>query len=165
MGMSKTYTGTIQLGATTPSYDAETEPDATFPTEHITAALIEQTRHQFIGKLMQVPPIYSAIKSAGRPAYKDARAGRTIQMEPRAVEITDFSLLPHPTQANAYDFSTSVSKGTYIRSLAYDFGKAVHSGGYLSKLRRTHIGPYSVADAWTMDEITQWFDQLLQHTN
>lgn len=162
MGMPKTYTGTIQLGATTPSYDAETAPDATYPTAHITPELIAQVRPQFVGKLAQIPPIYSAIKSGGRPAYKDARAGRDIVMTPRNIEITSFELLPNDTTPDAYDFETSCSKGTYIRSLAYDFGKAVGSGGYLSALRRTEIGPYSVENAWQMADIMDWFDNIQQ---
>lgn len=141
---AKEYTGTITVGATTPSYDLETEINATFPTEHITEALILETTKQFIGEIDQKPPVFSAIKKDGKRLYEHARAGEEIEIEFRKTTIHEFEItridLPQ------IDFRVSCSKGTYIRSLAYDFGMALQSGGHLSALRRTKIGDYSVED-------------------
>ncbi len=157
-GLSKEYTGTIQLGATTPSYDKETEVDQTFPTDHITMELIQKTKEQFIGAIQQMPPIYSAIKIDGERAYKNARAGKEIEMKARPVTIHDFELLNF--QENAVDFRVTVSKGTYIRSLAYDFGKAVGSGGYLAKLVRTKVAHYNLEAAWNLEELMKFLKTL-----
>lgn len=142
---TKEYTGTITVGATTPSYDLETEVDATFPTSHITTALIEATRQSFTGIFQQFPPVFSALKKDGKRLYELARAGEEVEIKSRTVEIKEFEItriaLPE------IDFRVVCSKGTYIRSLAFDFGKAMQSGGYLSALRRTKIGDYSVAHA------------------
>ena len=141
---AKEYTGTIIVGATTPSYDLETEIDATFPTEHITEELILETTKQFIGEIDQKPPVFSAIKKDGKRLYEHARAGEEIEIEFRKTTIHEFEItridLPQ------IDFRVSCSKGTYIRSLAYDFGMALQSGGHLSALRRTKIGDYCVED-------------------
>lgn len=138
----KEYTGTITVGATTPSYDLETEIDAAFPTEHITEALILETTKQFIGEINQKPPVFSAIKKDGKRLYEHARAGEEVIIEARKTTIHEFEItridLPQ------IDFRVTCSKGTYIRSLAYDFGMALQSGGHLSALRRTKIGDYSV---------------------
>ena len=139
---TKEYTGTITVGATTPSYDLETEVDAIFPTEHITEALILETTQQFLGEIDQKPPIFSAIKKEGKRLYEHARAGEEVEIAHRKTTLYEFEItriaLPE------IDFRVSCSKGTYIRSLAYDFGKALHSGGHLTKLRRTKIGDYNV---------------------
>ena len=152
-GLSKEYTGTFTLGATTPSYDAETEIDATFPIEQIDTDLIEQARQQFIGDLDQIPPMFSAIKVDGQPLYKKARKGIVMEIKPRPVHIGAFDLtginLPE------IDFRVACSKGTYIRSLAYDFGKALRSGAYLSRLRRTRVGDFHVQDAWNLEELVE----------
>ena len=141
---AKEYTGTITVGATTPSYDLETEVDATFPTEHITEALILETTKQFLGEIDQKPPVFSAIKKDGKRLYEHARAGEEVEIAFRKTTIYEFEItriaLPE------IDFRVTCSKGTYIRSLAFDFGKALQSGGYLSALRRTKIGEYSVND-------------------
>ena len=141
---AKEYTGTITVGATTPSYDLETEVDATFPSEHITEALILETTKQFLGEIDQKPPVFSAIKKDGKRLYEHARAGEEVEIAFRKTTIYEFEItriaLPE------IDFRVTCSKGTYIRSLAYDFGKALQSGGYLSALRRTKIGDYSVND-------------------
>ena len=141
-GQAKEYTGTITVGATTPSYDLETAIDATFPTEHITEALILETTKQFIGEIDQKPPVFSAIKKDGIRLYEHARAGEEVELAFRKTTIYEFEItriaLPE------VDFRVKCSKGTYIRSLAFDFGKALHSGAYLSALRRTKIGEYSV---------------------
>lgn len=150
-GLPKVYEGSFRLGATTPSYDAETPVDAEFPTDHIDEALLEQSRQLFLGNIEQVPPMYSAIKVDGQPLYKKARQGVEIERTARSVEITGFDLthvdLPY------IDFRVHCSKGTYIRSLAYDFGKACGSGAYLTRLVRTHIGPYALSNAWNLEDL------------
>ena len=157
-GMPKEYTGSIMLGATTPSYDAEMDIDQRYPTDHITPELLEQTRQQFIGEIQQVPPIFSAIKVDGQPLYKKARAGKQAKIEPRAVHIYDFTLQSH--QLPELEFEITCSKGTYIRSVAYDFGKALNSGAYLSNLCRTAIGEYHLEQAWKLEDLVEMIDQL-----
>ncbi|MBF4508286.1 tRNA pseudouridine(55) synthase TruB [Flavobacterium sp. JLP] len=144
-GQAKEYTGTFYIGATTPSYDLETEIDETFPTGHIDEALIHETVKQFLGEIDQKPPIFSAIKKDGVRLYEHARAGETVEIASRKTTIHEFEItriaLPE------IDFRVVCSKGTYIRSLAYDFGKAMHSGSHLTVLRRTKIGDYDVKNA------------------
>lgn len=144
-GQLKEYTGTMVLGASTPSYDMETEVDEHFPTEHITEELLNETTKQFIGEIEQFPPVFSAIKQDGKRLYEHARAGNEVELKSRKLHIYEFELtrvaLPE------VDFRVVCSKGTYIRSLAHDFGKALNSGAYLSVLRRTKIGAYHVNDA------------------
>lgn len=144
-GQAKEYTGTFFIGATTPSYDLETEIDENFATAHITAALIQETTKKFIGEIDQKPPIFSAIKKDGKRLYEHARAGESIEIESRKTTIHEFEItriaLPE------IDFRVVCSKGTYIRSLAFDFGKALNSGAHLTALRRTKIGDYNVTDA------------------
>ncbi len=150
-GMPKEYTGTIRLGATTPSLDLETPIDATFPTHHITTELIEKTRQQFIGDLQQYPPMFSAIKVDGQPLYKQARKGKTVEVKARPIHIYEFDITNMAMPD--LDFRVRCSKGTYIRSLAYDFGKAMQSGGHLAHLVRTKIGDYKLEDAWNLEEL------------
>ncbi|WP_426062837.1 tRNA pseudouridine(55) synthase TruB [Flavobacterium sp. DSP2-3-1] len=144
-GQAKEYTGTFYIGATTPSYDLETEIDQTFPTEHIDENLIHETVKQFLGEIDQKPPIYSAIKKDGVRLYEHARAGETIEIATRKTTIHEFEItriaLPE------VDFRVVCSKGTYIRSLAFDFGKVMNSGSHLTALRRTKIGDYDVNKA------------------
>lgn len=144
---TKEYTGTITIGATTPSYDLETEIDATFPIKHIDEALIHQTALGFIGEIDQKPPVFSAIKKDGKRLYEHARAGSAIEIQSRKTTIYEFEItriaLPE------IDFRVQCSKGTYIRSLAYDFGIALKSGAHLSVLRRTKIGDFSVENSVT----------------
>ena len=144
-GQAKEYTGTFYIGATTPSYDLETEIDQTFPTDHINEDLIHETVKQFLGEIDQKPPIFSAIKKDGVRLYEHARAGESIEIESRKTTIQEFEItriaLPE------VDFRVVCSKGTYIRSLAYDFGKAMNSGSHLTVLRRTKIGDYDVKNA------------------
>jgi tRNA pseudouridine55 synthase len=144
-GQAKEYTGTFYIGATTPSYDLETEIDQTFPTEHIDEALIHETVKQFLGEIDQKPPIFSAIKKDGVRLYEHARAGESIEIESRKTTIHEFEItrIAFPE----IDFRVVCSKGTYIRSLAYDFGKAMNSGSHLTVLRRTKIGDYDVKNA------------------
>lgn len=155
-GMGKTYTGTIKLGATTPSFDVETEEDAIYPTEHINDLLLDKTREEFIGPLEQYPPMFSAIKVDGQPLYKLARQGKKIEVKPRPVIIYDFEF--RRVEMPEVDFEVSCSKGTYIRSLAYDFGKLLGSGGYLTKLCRTQIGTHQLADAWNLETLVDYIE-------
>ena len=149
-GQIKEYTGTFTLGATTPSYDLETEIDTTFETAHITEALLHKTTEQFTGTIQQKPPIFSAIKKDGVRLYELARRGETTEIKTREVSINLFEItkIDLPT----IDFRVVCSKGTYIRSLAYDFGLALNSGAHLSALRRTKIGDFSVDDALSIEQ-------------
>ena len=148
-GQIKEYTGTIQLGATTPSYDLETEVDANFETEHINQELIDETLPQFIGQIEQYPPVFSALKKDGKRLYEYARAGEDVEVKPRTIEISAFEITRF--QDNELDFRVVCSKGTYIRSLAHDLGKALNSGAHLTALRRTKIGDYDVANGYDIE--------------
>ena len=153
---TKEYTGTITVGATTPSYDMETKVDATFPTEHITEGLILEATKQFLGEIDQKPPVFSAIKKDGIRLYEHARAGSAIEIAFRKTTIYEFEItriaLPE------IDFRVQCSKGTYIRSLAFDFGNALNSGAYLSALRRTKIGNYDVNHGITPEMFEKSFE-------
>jgi tRNA pseudouridine55 synthase len=150
---SKTYTGTLTLGSTTPSYDLETDIDTTFPTAHITEKIILETAEKFIGNIEQYPPIFSALKKDGKRLYDLARSGTPVAVEPRTIRIDKFNITNIDEQ-NIH-FEVHCSKGTYIRSLAHDFGKTLNSGAHLSGLRRTAIGDFSVENAITIDEFIQ----------
>ena len=147
---AKEYTGTFCIGATTPSYDLETEIDAQFGIDHISEQTIEAARLQFLGEIDQIPPVFSAIKKDGKRLYEHARAGETVEIASRKTTIYEFEFtriaLPE------LDFRVVCSKGTYIRSLAYDFGKALSSGAHLTSLRRTKIGAYAVDNALTIPD-------------
>ncbi|WP_310555340.1 tRNA pseudouridine(55) synthase TruB [Flavobacterium sp.] len=148
-GQAKEYTGTFHIGATTPSYDLETEIDAVFPTDHITETLIQETISIFLGEIDQKPPVFSAIKKDGVRLYEHARAGVEVEIASRKTQIHEFEItriaLPE------IDFRVVCSKGTYIRSLAFDFGLALQSGAHLKVLRRTKIGDYDVKNGLTPD--------------
>jgi tRNA pseudouridine55 synthase len=148
-GQIKEYTGTITLGATTPSYDLETEVNETFSIDDLTEELLHKTTKVFIGDIQQKPPIFSAIKKDGKRLYELARKGETTEIKSRTITISEFEItkidLPN------VEFRVVCSKGTYIRSLAYDFGKALNSGAHLSELRRTKIGDYSVNNAQSIE--------------
>lgn len=152
-GQVKEYTGTFTIGATTPSYDLESEIDKTFETAHITNELIHKTTEQFIGTIQQQPPIFSAIKKDGKRLYELARKGETTEIPTREVTIDEFEItnIDFPK----VEFRVVCSKGTYIRSLAFDFGKALDSGAHLSALRRTKIGEYSVENAESIDNFIE----------
>jgi tRNA pseudouridine55 synthase len=147
----KVYTGSITLGATTPSYDRETEVDQHFPTEHITPDLLRQVAKQFEGDIAQTPPVYSAIKIDGKRAYEYARNQEEVSIKSRIIHIESFEITR--IEMPEVFFEVKCSKGTYIRSLARDFGIALQSGAHLSSLRRTQIGDYKVADALKMDTL------------
>lgn len=144
----KEYTGTLVLGKTTPSFDLETEVDAIFPVEHIHSSDIQQVVKQLTGVIQQIPPVFSAVKVDGKRAYKSARQGQEIVIEPRPVTIYEFEV----DEANFPEigFRIVCSKGTYIRSLVRDFGALLGSGAYMSSLRRTRIGDFRVEDAITL---------------
>jgi tRNA pseudouridine55 synthase len=154
-GMEKEYTGTFHLGATTPSYDLETEVDAFYPTDHLTESALGEATGRFLGEILQKPPVFSAIKKDGKRLYEYAREGKQVEVPTRRVHITEFELtriaLPE------VDFRVRCSKGTYIRSLAHDFGRALGCGAYLSALKRTKIGAYNVNKAMSPDEFRDLF--------
>jgi len=154
-GQAKEYTGTFYIGATTPSYDLETEINETFQTDHISDDLIRETTKQFIGEIDQKPPIFSAIKKDGKRLYEHARAGEEVEIAFRKTTIHEFEItriaLPE------VDFRVVCSKGTYIRSLAFDFGQALESGAHLTVLRRTKIGDYNVNDAMDISQFENSF--------
>ncbi|MDG1263704.1 MAG: tRNA pseudouridine(55) synthase TruB [Flavobacteriaceae bacterium] len=156
MGQEKEYVGTISLGATTPSYDLETEINQYFPTKHIDKELLESTLYKFTGTIDQKPPIFSALKKEGKRLYEFAREGLNIDVPSRKVVIRNFEI----TQIKfpEIDFKVNCSKGTYIRSLVHDYGKSINSGAYLSALRRTKIGEFSVENAIQMED----FEKLLE---
>lgn len=145
----KEYLATLKLGATTPSFDLETEEDAHFETTHITKELVEQVLQQFVGDIEQIPPIFSAIKIGGIRAYKHARKGDDVKMKPRTINIREIELTEFSREQ--INIRVVCSKGTYIRSLAYDIGRALDSGAYLVGLRRTQIGSFKVKDALSVD--------------
>ncbi len=139
---AKEYTGTFFIGATTPSYDLETEIDFKFPTNHINDDLINETVKQFLGEIDQKPPIFSAIKKDGVRLYEHARAGEIVEIASRKTTIHEFEITR--IELPEIDFRIKCSKGTYIRSIAFDFGKAMQSGSHLTALRRTKIGNFNV---------------------
>ena len=144
-GQIKTYTGTISLGKTTPSYDLETEFDAHFDTDHISEQQLLSTAELFTGDIQQRPPVFSALKKEGKRLYEYARAGEAVEIPTRQVCVHSFKIAPK--NFPAIEFEIVCSKGTYIRSLAHDYGKALESGAHLSSLRRTKIGDFSVNNA------------------
>jgi tRNA pseudouridine55 synthase len=156
--LDKSYSGTMQLGASTPSYDAESEPDRYYPTDHIDAALINAAVPEFTGQQMQVPPLFSAIKVNGKKGYELARRGSDITLDARSVLIHSFEI--DAINFPLIHFTVSCSKGTYIRSLAHDFGKALGSGAYLSSLRRESIDQFHVKDALTVEEAVEYIGSL-----
>jgi len=146
----KEYTGVIQLGSTTPSYDLESEIDHVFPTEHITQASIDKITKQFVGEIKQTPPIFSAKKVDGKRAYELARKGIEVQLKANDITITSLDL--KLIDKDQVEFTVNCSKGTYIRSLANDIGKALNSGGHLIELRRTRSGEFKTEDAKSVNE-------------
>ncbi|HCD50837.1 MAG TPA: tRNA pseudouridine(55) synthase TruB [Balneolaceae bacterium] len=150
--MKKAYIGEITFGGSTPSYDAESDIDTTAETDHITEELILQTlEHDFTGEIMQIPPMYSALKRDGKKLYELARRGKTVELAPRPITIYRHRVLSFNNPVLKIEIECS--KGTYIRSIAHDLGKAVNSLGYLSALERTSIGDYSNSEALTLEEL------------
>lgn len=149
----KEYIATIRLGATTPSFDLETEVDQTYPAEHITEELVREVLPQFQGSIMQVPPVYSAVKVDGKRAYKLARKGREVELKAKELVISEIELL----RCNLPEIVIRVvcSKGTYIRALARDIGQALHSGAHLTALQRTRVGDVSLSDCRSVDDTVE----------
>jgi tRNA pseudouridine55 synthase len=154
----KEYTGTMVLGATTPSYDMETEPDKSFGISQLTEEMLRNNCGQFIGEIQQYPPAHSAIKVDGERLYEKARRGEEVELKLRNVTITEFELTR--VELPEIDFRVVCSKGTYIRSLVNDFGAALNNGAYLSKLRRTRSGTFRIEDAWEVMELVNTVREL-----
>lgn len=152
-GMDKVYVGSMHFGATTPSYDGETEIDHKYDVSDITSDLLQKTTAQFTGEIDQIPPAYSAIKVGGKRAFDLARKNQSVELKSRKVQISSFKLVN--IDLPKIDFSVECTKGTYIRSLAHDFGKALGKGAYLTDLRRTQIGEYNVNESFTLDKFKE----------
>ena len=150
---TKEYIASIALGATTPSYDLETEIDAYYPTEHITRELVEEALCKFIGEIEQVPPTFSACKVDGKRAYKAARKGQEVELKPKKLVIVEIELLEYDQKE--VKIRVVCSKGTYIRALARDLGEALASGAYLSGLRRTRVGDAKIEDCLSVDQAVE----------
>lgn len=158
---TKEYTATLQLGATTPSFDREHEVDRTYPTEHITRELIEQALTQFTGDVMQVPPAFSACMVDGHRAYKMARRGDDVKLAAKPVRIDEIELLDFDPVQMQLSIRVVCGKGTYIRSLARDIGEALGSGAFLTALRRTRVGEIRVEDCIDFDHFQEWLDAAM----
>lgn len=154
----KEYVATIALGATTPSFDLETEIDETFPTDHITCELVEETLKKFTGRIEQVPPAFSACKIDGKRAYKIARKGKEVNLKAKILVIDEIELLEYSQQS--ITIRVVCSKGTYIRALARDIGEALNSGGHLTALRRTRVGDISVSDCLSVDQAVELINRV-----
>lgn len=155
---SKEYTATLQLGATTPSYDMEHEVNETYPTEHITREMIEDVLTHFVGDIQQVPPSYSACKIGGDRAYKLKRKGMEVELQPKTVHVDEIELIHFDPETMQMSIRVSCGKGTYIRSLARDIGRALNSGAYLTALCRTRLGDVRIEDCITLDDFPKWLD-------
>ena len=155
---TKEYVATIKLGATTPSYDLETQIDAEYPTAHIDETLVRETLKKFIGEIQQIPPTYSAVKVNGKRAYDYARRGVEVEIKPKTLVIDEIELMEY----NEDEIVVRVvcSKGTYIRALARDIGEALQSGAYLTALRRTRIGDVKVDDCYTLENFEAMINDL-----
>lgn len=161
---TKEYIATLQLGATTPSFDLETEVDATYPTAHITREKVEEALTRFIGRIEQVPPSYSACKVDGKRAYDLARQGKEVELKAKVLVIDEIELQDFNPSSMQATIRVVCSKGTYIRALARDIGLALESGAHLTALRRTRIGDYRVEDCHTLDTFQQWLETLPKET-
>lgn len=153
----KEYTGTFTLGSTTPSYDLETEINQIFDTSHLSETLIHQTTQQFVGEILQQPPVFSAIKKDGKRLYEHARKGEEVEIPYRTITVFEFEITD--IRLPEVDFRVKCSKGTYIRSLANDYGKALNCGAHLSALRRTKIGEFSVNHAVNIQQFEDFLNK------
>ena len=156
----KEYEATLQLGATTPSFDLEHEVDATYPTDHITLEEIERVLQTFVGEIMQVPPAFSACKVQGKRAYDLARKGEDVELRAKPLRIDEICLLSHDLEKMQITIRVVCSKGTYIRALARDIGEALQSGAHLTALRRTRVGEYTILDCLTVEQFEFWLNQI-----
>ena len=155
---TKEYVATLQLGATTASYDMEHEVDATYPTGHITRQLIDDTIQQFVGDISQVPPVFSACNVGGKRAYQLSRKGKEVMLEPKQVHIDEIEVLHYDDATKQLTLRVVCGKGTYIRALARDMGKTLNSGAYLTALRRTRVGDIRVEHCFTFDNFEAWLN-------
>lgn len=161
---TKEYVATLRLGATTPSFDLEKEIDATYPTEHITRSMVEQVLTRFVGRIEQVPPVFSACKVDGKRAYHLARHGKEVELKPKTLIISEIELLS--CELPDIQIRVVCSKGTYIRALARDIGQALQSGAHLIALTRTRVGEVRLADCLSLDGFADWLDQQeIEFTN
>jgi tRNA pseudouridine55 synthase len=156
---TKEYTATLQLGATTASYDREHTVDYTYPTRHITRELIEQTLQQFVGDIMQRPPLYSACMVAGDRAYELARKGKDVELAPKPIHIDEIELTDFNRDTMQMSIRVVCGKGTYIRSLARDIGAALGSGAFLTALCRTRVGDVRIEDCLTFEDFPAWLER------
>lgn len=156
----KEYVATLQLGATTPSFDLEKEIDQTYPTEHITRTLIDEVIPQFIGEQWQVPPIFSAVQINGKRAYEFARKGQEVELKPKLLVIDEIEVLNFDEKNMQLTIRVVCSKGTYIRALARDIGQKLNSGAHLIALRRTRVGNTRVEECYTIE---QFLEKLKQY--
>ncbi|WP_314671011.1 tRNA pseudouridine(55) synthase TruB [Segatella salivae] len=157
-GQTKEYTATLQLGATTASYDMEHEVNASFPTEHITRELINDTLPQFIGDIEQIPPTYSAVKVNGDRAYELRRAGEEVKLKPKHIHIDEIEVVDFDVEKMQLSLRVVCGKGTYIRALARDLGRALNSGAYLTALRRTRVGDFTTDRCLDYEHIREWIE-------
>lgn len=157
-GQTKEYTTTLQLGATTASYDMEHEVNASFPTEHITRELINDTLPQFIGDIEQIPPTYSAVKVNGDRAYELRRAGEEVKLKPKHIHIDEIEVVNFDVEKMQLSLRVVCGKGTYIRALARDLGRALNSGAYLTALRRTRVGDFTIDRCLDYEHIREWIE-------
>lgn len=156
---TKEYKATLQLGATTASFDMEHEVDATFPTAHITRELIEETLPKFVGEIQQVPPAYSACKINGDRAYKLKRSGNDVQLKAKTLRVDEIELLWFDEEKMQAAIRVVCGKGTYIRALARDIGRSLGSGAYLTALCRTRVGDVRIEDCMTLEDFEPWLDR------
>lgn len=156
----KEYVATLQLGATTPSYDLEHPVDATYPTDHITRELIDATLPRFVGEIMQVPPAFSACKVEGKRAYDLARSGQEVALKAKPLRIDEMEVVGYDPEAQRLTLRVVCSKGTYIRALARDIGQALGSGAHLTALRRTRVGDYGVEQCHSIEGFEQWLSRI-----
>ena len=156
----KEYTATLQLGATTPSYDLEHEFDQTYPTSHITEELIRSVLATFVGNIQQVPPQYSACKIAGDRAYELKRKGQEVQLAAKTIHISELELTDFNPETMQMSIRVCCGKGTYIRSLARDIGRALGSGAHLTALCRTRVGDVRIENCVTIEDFPQWLENV-----
>lgn len=155
----KEYVATLQLGATTPSFDKEHPVDKTYPKDHITEQSVRDVLCQFKGEIMQVPPVFSACKLNGKRAYEYGRKGSEVTLAPKPISIYDIELLNFDDENKTATIRVECGKGTYIRSLARDIGEALDSGAYLTDLCRTRVGDVTLDKAMTIEQFHEWFEQ------
>ncbi len=156
---TKEYTATLQLGATTVSYDMEHEVNETFPTGHITRELVVEAITKFVGDIQQIPPSYSACKVNGNRAYDLKRKGKEVELSPKNIRIDEIELTGYDDEKKQVSLRVVCGKGTYIRALARDLGRELGSGAYLTALRRTRVGNVRVEDCLTLDDFPAWLDR------